>query len=105
MSQIPPKVETDRQPYLSDEVAIQERLARVDASLAKQLQSSIQNNASLKARIKVLEEALLPFAEIARELVDTLPDEKKNNMLWAVPTVGQLRAALAAILQQEKGNG
>lgn len=50
-----------------------------------------------QARVKVLEEALAPFAEIAKEFVDTLADDKKNTMHWAVPTVGQLRAARAAL--------
>ena len=48
-------------------------------------------------RIRELEAALAPFAEIATELTDGLRDDEKNNMMWAVPTVGQLRAALAAL--------
>jgi len=48
-------------------------------------------------RIRELEETLAPFAEIAGHLTDVLEDDEKNNMLWAVPTVGQLRAALSAL--------
>jgi hypothetical protein len=48
-------------------------------------------------RIKELEDMLAPFAEIARELTDALKDSDKNTMHWAVPTVGNLRAALRTL--------
>lgn len=41
--------------------------------------------------------ALEPFAEIAKELTDGLKNSEKNTLHWAVPTVGELRAALAAL--------
>ena len=48
----------------------------------------------LRVRIGRLEEALKPFAEIARELNDELRDDYKNTMHWAVPKVGDFRLAL-----------
>lgn len=51
----------------------------------------------LRGKIEVMRKALEPFAEIAKELVVTFPDEQKNTMHWAVPTAGQLRAALSAL--------
>lgn len=48
-------------------------------------------------RIRELERALQPFAEIAKEFTGQLSDDRKNTMHWAVPTVGQFRAALRAL--------
>jgi hypothetical protein len=58
------------------------------------------------AEIELLREALEPFAEIAKEFSDSLDDEDKNTMRWAVPTVGDIRrlariyAALASQPEQ-----
>jgi hypothetical protein len=63
---------------------------------------AVNSHAALKARITELEEALQPFAEIAKELTDALKDGDTNTMHWAVPTVGNLRAALR-VLQPKAG--
>ena len=42
-------------------------------------------------------EALKPFAEIANEIQPVLSDTEKNILLWAVPTIGDLRRARAVL--------
>jgi hypothetical protein len=58
--------------------------------------------AAIETRVAELEEALKPFAEIAKDLQPHLAAEYKNTMHWAIPTVGQLRTA-ADILQRKIG--
>jgi hypothetical protein len=47
------------------------------------------------AEIAELREALKPFAEIAKELNDGIPDDGKSTWDWAVPYAGDLRRARA----------
>jgi len=60
--------------------------------------------ARLTRENEAMRKALEPFAEIAKELLPGLDNDRKNTMHWAVPTVGQLRAALA-VLSSLKENG
>lgn len=55
--------------------------------------------ARLEAENKRLRAALKPFADVAREFAHVLPDSDKNTMHWAVPKVGEFRAALRAYEQ------
>jgi hypothetical protein len=50
---------------------------------------------SLLKEIAELREALKPFAEIAKELGDGIPDDGKSTFPWAVPYAGDLRVARA----------
>lgn len=52
---------------------------------------------SLSAENAELREALKPFAEIAKELGDGIPDDGKNTWDWAVPYAGDLRHARAKL--------
>lgn len=65
---------------------------------------------TLRAALSKAVEALKPFAEIAKEIQPTLKDEHRNTMIWAIPTVGDLRrastvlASLSTLTRAENGD-
>ena len=83
-------------PFESPQLEQEENLAAM-RDAAKEIQRLLAIPDAAQERIRELERALQPFAEIAKEFTGQLSDDRTNTMHWAVPTVGQFRAALRAL--------
>jgi len=63
---------------------------------------NVETTAELCRHVLCLREALLPFAEIAKDFNPALKDYETVTMPWAVPSVGAFRNALRALTQDQR---
>lgn len=74
-------------------------VTQTDVMLTKQVKERIESSeiARLKDQITKLRKALEPFAEIGKQIQPALKDDHRIQLMWAIPSAGDFRAAALAL--------